>query len=132
MQNLELFACLYARSWSNPAACTSARSRLLGFLTALPGIIRALQCLRRYHDTRNTFPHLANGGKYLCTILYSMTLSLYRIDSSQSFRALFFFCATINSIYCGKYFLQARDGTVKLTCLFTLVIWDIAMDWSRS
>ncbi|KAI9850309.1 MAG: hypothetical protein M1838_005869 [Thelocarpon superellum] len=110
MGNLELFFCLYAQYWSNPGNCNSTHSRLLGFFSTLPGIWRALQCVRRYHDTRNIFPHLVNGGKYTMTILYYMSLSLYRIDESTGLRALFIVCAAGNSIYTS--------------------IWDVAMDWS--
>ncbi len=70
----------------------------------MPGIWRALQCLRRYYDTRNAFPHLVNCGKYSFTILFYMSLSLYRIDESYTLKALFITCATINSIYCCKLF----------------------------
>ncbi|KAL1302973.1 hypothetical protein AAFC00_003290 [Neodothiora populina] len=108
--NLELFFCLYAQHWNNPPQCNSSHSRLLGFFSTLPGIWRLLQCLRRYWDTRNVFPHLVNGGKYSFTILYYMSLSLYRIDKTNSLRAMFIFFATINAIYCS--------------------VWDIVMDWS--
>lgn len=110
MGNIELFFCLYAHHWSQPIQCNSTHSRLLGFFSCLPGIWRALQCLRRYYDTRNAFPHLVNCGKYTFTILTYMTLSLYRIDQTYSLRALFIVCATINAIYCS--------------------VWDLAMDWS--
>lgn len=110
MGNIELFFCLYAHHWSQPTQCNSTHSRVLGFFSCLPGIWRALQCLRRYYDTRNAFPHLVNCGKYTFTILSYMTLSLYRIDKTHSLRALFIVCATINAIYCS--------------------IWDLAMDWS--
>jgi len=57
------------------------------------------------------FPHLVNATKYLCTISYYMTLSLWRIDkSNQSFKAAFIATASINSIY--------------------TTIWDVGMDWS--
>ncbi|KAF1812292.1 EXS-domain-containing protein [Eremomyces bilateralis CBS 781.70] len=92
--------------------CNSNHSRLLGFFTTLPGIWRALQCLRRYKDTRNVFPHLVNFGKYTFTILQYMSLSLYRIDRSTGYLALFIAVSSINSIYCS--------------------IWDLAMDWSKS
>jgi xenotropic and polytropic retrovirus receptor 1 len=82
----------------------------LGFFSTLPGIWRALQCIRRYHDTRNVFPHLVNCGKYTCTILYYMTLSLYRLNKTTEMKALFIVFATINAIYCS--------------------IWDLIMDWS--
>lgn len=108
--NIELFFCLYANSWANPAQCTSSHSRLLGFFTALPGIWRALQCLRRYKDTRNFFPHLVNCGKYLCTILYYMSLSIFRIHKTHEMRAMFIVFATVNAVYCS--------------------VWDIVMDWS--
>ncbi|SLM33528.1 SPX, N-terminal [Lasallia pustulata] len=110
MGNLELFFCLYAGHWDNPSQCNSSHSRVLGFFSTLPGIWRALQCLRRYYDTRNAFPHLVNCGKYIFTILYYMTLSLYRLDKVTNLKALFIACATINAVYCS--------------------IWDLAMDWS--
>ncbi|KAF4616199.1 hypothetical protein G7Y89_g15208 [Cudoniella acicularis] len=108
--NIELFFCLYAHHWNNPAQCNSTHSRLLGFLSALPGIWRALQCLRRYFDTRNIFPHLVNCGKYGMTILYYVALSVYRLDQTYSKLALFITIATLNAIYCS--------------------VWDLLMDWS--
>lgn len=110
MGNIELFFCLYAQRWSDPPICNSTHSRLLGFFTALPAVWRGLQCIRRYYDSRNWFPHLANCGKYTCSILYYMSLSLYRIDQTASLRDLFVFFATINALYSS--------------------VWDIAMDWS--
>ncbi|KAF7550060.1 hypothetical protein G7Z17_g5977 [Cylindrodendrum hubeiense] len=108
--NLELFFCLYANNWENPVQCNSSHSRLLGFLTALPPIWRLLQCLRRYKDTRNIFPHLVNGGKYTATILAAVMLSLYRFDGSETNLALFIAISSVNSIYCS--------------------IWDLFMDFS--
>ena len=110
MGNLSLFFCLYAQDWSNPAQCNSNHSRLMGFFSALPAVWRALQCIRRYYDSRNWFPHLANCAKYTCNILYYMSLSLYRIDKSSHLHALFIFFATINATYSS--------------------FWDVAMDWS--
>jgi len=110
MGNIEVFFCLYANGWANPAQCSSSSSRLLGFFTTLPGIFRFCQCIRRYYDTRNAFPHLANCAKYGCTILFYMSLSLYRIDLSQTNFVLFCFFATLNSLY--------------------VIFWDIFFDWS--
>lgn len=110
MGNIELFFCLYAQNWTNLPNCNSSHSRLLGFFSTLPGIWRALQCLRRYYDTRNTFPHLVNCGKYIFTILYYMTLSLWRIHKVAELKAVFVTFALLNSIYTS--------------------IWDLGMDWS--
>lgn len=82
--------------------CNSSHSRLLGFFSALPGVWRALQCLRRYYDTRNVFPHLVNCGKYIATICMYMSLSLWRLDKTHQLEAFFIFCATVNSIYTSK------------------------------
>ncbi|CAK7272234.1 Xenotropic and polytropic retrovirus receptor 1 [Sporothrix epigloea] len=110
MSNIELFFCLYANSWTNPSQCNSSHSRLLGFFSTLPPVWRLLQCIRRYRDTRNVFPHLVNGGKYTMTIASYVTLSLYRIQETHSNLALFITFSTVNSIYTS--------------------IWDLFMDFS--
>jgi hypothetical protein len=102
--------CLYSRGWEQPGSCNSSHLRVVGFLTALPGIWRALQCLRRYADTGNKFPHLLNFGKYMATIMFYATLSIYRMDQKPSTRAVFITFATINGIYTS--------------------FWDIYYDWS--
>ncbi|KAK1253475.1 hypothetical protein MKX07_001552 [Trichoderma sp. CBMAI-0711] len=110
MANIELFFCLYANHWHSPGQCNSTSSRLLGFLTTLPAIWRFLQCIRRYRDTRNIFPHLVNCGKYTATILSYMTLSMYRIRQNNKDLALFATFSTVNGIYTS--------------------IWDLFMDFS--
>ncbi|KAF3770918.1 hypothetical protein M406DRAFT_105558 [Cryphonectria parasitica EP155] len=110
MCNIELFFCLYANEWDNPQQCNSNHSRLLGFFVCLPPIWRFLQCIRRYKDTRNIFPHLVNCGKYTASILAGVFLSVYRIQNSHKNLALFVVFATINGFYTA--------------------FWDIFMDFS--
>lgn len=117
MSNVALFFCLYSHEWSqgfhgvyNPSHCGSSHNRLMGFFNALPGIFRWLQCLRRFADTGDAFPHLANMTKYSLTIMYYVAQSVWRIDTTNGNRAFFIFFATVNSTYC--------------------YIWDIMMDWS--
>ncbi|KAI3538873.1 EXS family protein [Colletotrichum abscissum] len=110
MCNVELFFCIYANAWENPAQCNSSHSRLLGFLGALPPIWRFLQCLRRYKDTRNIFPHLVNGGKYTMSIMAAVSLSMYRINNTHGHLAMFITFSSINAIYTS--------------------IWDLFMDFS--
>lgn len=100
--NVEVFFCLYANNWQDPAQCNSRHSRLLGFFTTLPGMIRAIQCLRRCYDSWSTFPQLYNFFKYVATILFYMSLSLWRINNSSTNHALFLTFATINAVYCSK------------------------------
>lgn len=100
MCNVELFFCLYYNRWNDPEQCNSSHSRLLGFFATLPPIWRFLQCIRRYYDTRNAFPHLVNCGKYSMSILAAVCLSLYRIENTQTNLALFLTFSSINAIYC--------------------------------
>lgn len=109
-QNVELFFCLYANYWNTPSQCNSSSSRLLGFFSALPPIWRFLQCIRRYRDSGNIFPHLVNGGKYTMSIMALVTLSLFRIEGSVSNMALFITFSLANAIYCS--------------------FWDVFMDFS--
>ncbi|KAJ5378828.1 hypothetical protein N7509_011947 [Penicillium cosmopolitanum] len=110
MGNIELFFCLYASYWTNPVKCNSNHSRLLGFFTCLPAVWRAFQCIRRYADTKNAFPHLLNLGKYIFSVLYYATLSMYRIDRQTRFQASFITFALLNAVYTS--------------------VWDLIMDWS--
>jgi hypothetical protein len=110
ISNVSMFFCIYANRWVNCEKCGSGQSRLLGFLQCLPSIWRFLQCFRRYADTGDWFPHLANMLKYSVSTLYYMSLSLYRIETVNHYKVLLIFWATINSIYSS--------------------IWDILMDWS--
>ncbi|KAK9377557.1 EXS family protein [Lipomyces chichibuensis] len=110
LSNAELFFCLYARDWMVASNCGSSHSRLMGFLNALPPIWRFFQCWRRYFDTRNWFPHLANAGKYLFTVATAVMLSIWRIDHVDTNRDVYLLFATINTIYS--------------------TFWDLFMDWS--
>lgn len=102
VKNLQVFFCLYSISWDNPNSCRSSHSRLQGFFSALPAIWRIFQCLRRYYDTRNAFPHLANCGKYTFTVLYYMALSMYQIDGNHAKLVVFIAFALCNTFYSGK------------------------------
>ncbi|KAM9916108.1 hypothetical protein OXX59_010224, partial [Metschnikowia pulcherrima] len=95
---------------SSSARCGSRYSRSMGFLSTLPSIWRFLQCLRRYMDTGDAFPHLANMTKYLVSTIYYCLLSVWRIEQTSAARASFITFACVNSIFSS--------------------IWDIVMDWS--
>ncbi|KAK6453994.1 membrane signaling protein [Scheffersomyces xylosifermentans] len=120
MGNLSFFFCLYAHHWngllgdgadrSKNDVCGSSKSRLMGFFSTLPSIWRFLQCVRRYMDTGDWFPHLANMVKYAVSALYYILLSVYRIDRLPQNRVTFIVFAIINSLYAAS--------------------WDIVMDWS--
>jgi xenotropic and polytropic retrovirus receptor 1 len=100
--------------------CSSSHSRLVGFVSTIPGLLRLFQCLRRFYDTRNVFPHLVNAGKYSATILAYMMLSMWRISNTPVNRALYIVFATINTLYC----------CTSLHAKLMKAWWDLFMDWS--
>ncbi|TQS35534.1 hypothetical protein Golomagni_04045 [Golovinomyces magnicellulatus] len=110
MANIEVFFCLYLNHWNDPPQCGSTHSVLLGFFTALPSVWRALQCLRRYYDTGDKFPHLVNCAKYMTTIIYYTALSVYRINETKKNVIFFLIAAGVNSV--------------------SVSLWDVLMDWS--
>jgi hypothetical protein len=91
-------------------------------VACLPAYLRFAQCLRRYRDTREAFPHLANAGKYTTTFLVVLFSTLYKSFEADAVigdgpgetqhHPLFYtwiVCSFISSIYCYA--------------------WDIKMDW---
>lgn len=116
MGNISFFFCVYGSHWKGLlgrgglSSCGSHRSHVMGFLSTLPSIWRFLQCARRYMDTGDWFPHLANMLKYAIGAMYYIFLSIYRIQRLEWNRVVFIVFASINSIFCSA--------------------WDIIMDWS--
>lgn len=120
--NIYMLYCLQHLDWNNCVSCGPMKSYVLAVCSCIPGLWRSLQCLRRFLDTGEWFPHFANLAKYLITTSYFFTLGLYRIstfrnlavdaaDSSHKLiTSIFIFVSLINSIYSS--------------------FWDVCMDWS--
>lgn len=86
------------------------------FLACLPAWIRFLQCLRRYKDTANAFPHLANALKYATTFFDIAALSLkyqFSYMYKSDWHNPFFYIWLIT----------------KLVGTFYKLVWDLKMDW---
>ncbi|XP_076264650.1 solute carrier family 53 member 1-like isoform X2 [Rhynchophorus ferrugineus] len=67
--DLQYFICFYMTngSWSegNDANyCVDKHSTIRAVMACLPPWFRFAQCLRRYRDTKEAFPHVANAVKY--------------------------------------------------------------------
>ncbi len=89
--------------------CTTNSNWLRPIILCLPAWFRFAQCLRRYRDTGEAFPHLVNAGKYSTTFFVVLFSSLF---SSFSHAPLFYAwvsAAVISSLYAYA--------------------WDIWMDW---
>ncbi|XP_014215114.1 xenotropic and polytropic retrovirus receptor 1 homolog [Copidosoma floridanum] len=84
-------------------------------VNCLPAWFRFAQCIRRYRDSKEAFPHLVNAGKYATTFLVviTFTLQMHNKDKYSTWESpylwLWLISCFINSIYSYT--------------------WDIKMDW---
>ena len=80
-------------------------------ISAMPLWLRLLQCLRRYYDTRDRFPHVVNAGKYA---------------TAQSVIIVGVFHASLAK---GAPLTRAA-WIITLTCsTMYSYLWDVFMDW---
>ncbi|XP_078033645.1 solute carrier family 53 member 1 [Augochlora pura] len=96
--------------------CMSGSLIVRPIVNCLPAWFRFAQCVRRYRDSKEAFPHLANAGKYSTTFLVviSNTMCIYRAGEYETrwenpWLWLWVISCCVNSIYS-----------------FT---WDLKMDW---
>ncbi|CAI4065385.1 hypothetical protein N7582_002996 [Saccharomyces uvarum] len=109
ISDIAMFFCVYSQTPNN--LCGSSHSVAMGVLSCLPSYWRFMQCLRRFADSGDWFPHLLNAAKYTLGIAYNATLCAYRLsDHSEQRRTPFIVFATLNSILTSA--------------------WDLVMDWS--
>jgi hypothetical protein len=107
---MEFTVCAYVHGWNElDNVCDYQRSWVTPAVGMLPALWRLLQCIRRYVDNRLMFPHLANGLKYLLTIVTIWLAAVSRISHSTAAFALWVLSSFVTSIYAG--------------------VWDIYMDW---
>jgi len=85
-------------------------------MACLPAWFRFAQCLRRYRDSRDAFPHLVNAGKYSTSFFKVAFSTLYLVHKSQ-----------YDSPLENPYF-YAFIASQLFSSIFTYT-WDIKMDW---
>lgn len=101
---------------NDSSQCMEKNFIIRPIVNCLPAWFRFAQCLRRYRDTREAFPHLVNAGKY-----------------STTFLVVIF--ATLRSVYASEY-TDTFDNPYTWLWIFSSIIsscysytWDIKMDW---
>ncbi|CAF1649579.1 unnamed protein product [Rotaria magnacalcarata] len=126
--DIEYFFCFYIYDvgWWPVYSLSPTRSALCNgwpqivlqtILMILPSWFRFAQCLRRYRDTKQKFPHLANAGKYATGFLVISTNSLRRATAIH-----FLNDPTANPFLYVWIVASFIGATYKL-------IWDFKMDW---
>eukprot|EP00698_Gefionella_okellyi_P013123 TRINITY_DN3575_c0_g2_i2.p1 TRINITY_DN3575_c0_g2~~TRINITY_DN3575_c0_g2_i2.p1 ORF type:complete len:548 (-),score=90.58 TRINITY_DN3575_c0_g2_i2:1101-2744(-) len=111
LYDLEYVLCYYfADAWWGTTRCTAANTYVRPVLAVLPALWRFLQCLRRYRDTGEAFPHLVNACKYSMTFFVVLFSNLSKNYPTQV----------------GYLVIWAVISAVGTTYAY---LWDITMDW---
>ena len=122
MQDFQFLICFYVwrdtldPAWDQAAdlgQCSRSSWWLVAVVACLPAWFRFAQCIRRYRDTREAFPHLVNAGKYSTTFLVITFRTLHSSYSTQAQWSPFFYCYVLSALVSSCY----------------TYIWDIKMDW---
>ena len=85
-------------------------------VVCLPAWFRFAQCLRRYRDTKEGFPHLVNAGKY-ATSFFVVVFSYLHLTNSK-----FYVMSTEN-----PYFYLWITASIVSSCF--AYTWDVKLDW---
>ncbi|KAA0194561.1 hypothetical protein HAZT_HAZT005140 [Hyalella azteca] len=94
--------------------CSDPTRIIASVVSCLPAWFRFAQCLRRYKDTREKFPHLANAFKYATTFFVVRYCRRYGGNQYSSKTANpFFYMLVVSRIFSSCFVLW----------------WDLRMDW---
>eukprot|EP00753_Platysulcus_tardus_P005224 PLAT13009.1.p1 GENE.PLAT13009.1~~PLAT13009.1.p1 ORF type:complete len:1010 (-),score=468.20 PLAT13009.1:63-2714(-) len=78
---------------------------LRSILAYLPYWFRFAQCIRRYHDTRDAWPHLANAGKYASSLLVTAL--------SQAGSGAWIYAAAFSTLYAYSWDIYKDWGLLR-------------------
>ncbi|XP_064649063.1 solute carrier family 53 member 1-like isoform X2 [Lineus longissimus] len=121
--DFEFLVCYYAFEvdWigpDRPAVCSKDFYGIRPIISCLPAWFRFAQCLRRYRDTKQAFPHLVNAGKYSTTFFVVLFSALNKYFTGHHGPS------TIqNNVF---FYLWIISCIVSSCYTYT---WDIKMDW---
>ncbi|XP_012539445.1 xenotropic and polytropic retrovirus receptor 1 isoform X2 [Monomorium pharaonis] len=119
--DFQYFVCFYIQnsSWTDVTdteTCIMRELSMRPFVVCLPAWFRFAQCLRRYRDTKETFPHLLNAVKYATSFFVVIFSYLHLINKKH------YTLSTEN-----PYFYLWLTVSVVSSC-FTYT-WDVKLDW---
>ncbi|KAF9325417.1 hypothetical protein BG006_011100 [Podila minutissima] len=110
IEQFEFAICAYVHHWDDlPLYCKTSQMWITPFVTALPPWFRFMQCIRRFKDTAEWFPHLVNAGKYTSSLVTLFVYFAFRHYGGNALKAAYIFMAIVSSTY--------------------TFVWDVYMDW---
>ncbi|XP_969695.2 solute carrier family 53 member 1 [Tribolium castaneum] len=119
--DIHYFFCFYLTnpSWSvgqDTNYCVEKHMIIRPFMACLPAWFRFAQCLRRYRDTKEAFPHLANAAKYATSffvVIFTALNTAYSEGEAGMMESPFFYLWITASLISSCY----------------AYTWDIKLDW---
>ncbi|XP_053971284.1 xenotropic and polytropic retrovirus receptor 1-like isoform X2 [Hylaeus volcanicus] len=111
--DFQYFVCFYVQnsSWTDVTdaeTCIMRELSMRPFVACLPAWFRFAQCLRRYRDTKEAFPHLINAAKY-ATSFFVVVFSYLHLTNS----ILLLLCdnrGLHTSFWMGIFFIAHGNG----------------------
>ncbi|KAF7990166.1 hypothetical protein HCN44_009901 [Aphidius gifuensis] len=106
-------------NWStinNTKQCMEDSIYIRPIVNCLPAWFRFAQCIRRYRDSKEAFPHLVNAGKYSTTFIVVATTTLRQIHKNDY------------QNHWESPWLWLWIGSCCLNSIYSYT-WDIKMDW---
>ncbi|XP_076225453.1 solute carrier family 53 member 1 isoform X2 [Nomia melanderi] len=112
--DFQYFVCFYVQnsSWTSVTdaeTCIMRELSMRPFVACLPAWFRFAQCLRRYRDTKEAFPHLVNAAKY-ATSFFVVVFSYLHLTNSKN-----------------PYFYLWITASIMSSCF--AYTWDVKLDW---
>ncbi|KAG7211262.1 hypothetical protein KM043_010570 [Ampulex compressa] len=119
--DFQYFVCFYIQnsSWTDVTdaeTCIMRELSMRPFVACLPAWFRFAQCLRRYRDTKEAFPHLLNAAKY-ATSFFVVVFSYLHLTNAR-----YYLLSTEN-----PYFYLWLTVSVLSSCF--AYTWDVKLDW---
>lgn len=108
--SVQAFFCAYIAHWENLGdTCPLGATYWIALPTSFPSLWRLSQCLLRWRETANAWPHGANALKYILSLSVIWFASWSKISGLVAARVLWIVAATCSACY--SYF------------------WDVYYDW---
>ncbi|CAH2013372.1 unnamed protein product [Acanthoscelides obtectus] len=119
--DFQFLVCFYLTNgnWleaGDTSMCMEKNFIIRPIVNCIPAWLRFAQCLRRYYDTREAFPHLVNAGKYASTffvVIFGTLRAVYKDDYKSFADNPYVFLWIVAQIISSSY----------------AYTWDIKMDW---
>ncbi|XP_069183352.1 solute carrier family 53 member 1 isoform X2 [Procambarus clarkii] len=106
----------YASKSVDDNVCIDKTQVVRNIVACLPAWWRFAQCLRRYRDTREMFPHLVNAFKYATTffvVTFTCLTHVYRDQYEDGINNPFFYMLVASMLFSSCFVFW----------------WDMVMDW---